>query len=171
MCLAQPLHKLCAFPVQFHYPSQAAHPCAGVCVAVCCIAEALGSWMQSDCSKLTVSRPDLNVSFYLVSYVATWALVTPGCWCWADAPNTRALIAALLVDCFTALGESHWLYFSTCKMDEVELSILLKALWSVHDVGCKTAETNHRDNYTSSDLPFNFSGIARVGKQVFCWLE
>lgn len=68
-----------------------------------------------------------------------------------------------------ALGESRWLYF--CKTRAVELSIPLKALWSVHGVGCKTAETNHGDNHTSSDLPFNVSGIARMGKQVFCWLE
>lgn len=170
MCLAQPLHKLCASPLQFHSRWQVAHPCAGTCVSVWCTAVALGSWMQSHHSMLAFSRPHWRATFYLVSHATAWALVTPGLGCWTHAVNIRDLISALLVDCFTAWGESHCLCFRICKICEVELNILLKTLWSVHDVGCKTAETNHHDNYTSSDLPFNFSGTARVGKQV-CWLE
>lgn len=76
MCLAQPLHQLCASPLQFHSPWQVAHLCAGMCVSVWCTAAALGSWVQSPHSGLALSRPDWRGSFYLAS--TAWDPVTPG---------------------------------------------------------------------------------------------
>lgn len=55
-------HKRCDSPLLFYYPSQATHPSADMYLTLCCVAQALGSWMQSDCPQLTVLRPDSNVS-------------------------------------------------------------------------------------------------------------
>lgn len=139
MCMAQPFHSTAQAICLLHPLLLFLADCTSMCWFVhYCLLHSTGSGELNAKHLSEAEAGVVSLTQLSVSTLETWALMTPGFGCCADVLIIRALISAWLVGCFMALAESHWLYFDICKINAVDLSVLPKPPWSMHDVECKT---------------------------------